>query len=102
MDVLSVSYGGHKSSEGSEFTNYRSIEVDGYSNVLVADTENNRIVLLSPTLTYLGDIPVPRHQLRRRRPQALHLDHINHRLYIGDTTFDLFPSLVTGRVFVLG
>jgi len=49
--------------------------------VLVVDRSNSRIQLLSPTLTYLGDIEIPGHQATQM--YALHSDELNHRLYIG-------------------
>ena len=66
-------------------------------NVLVADWGNARVVLLSPTLTHLGNIIVPkRFEHHLSSPYNLHLDQPNHRLYIGEWT--LSP---TGRVFIL-
>jgi len=62
----------------------RHLSVDIHDNVLVADSDNNRVQLLSPTLTYLGDIKIPGHQLND--PHTLHFDQLNHRLYIGEWT----------------
>ena len=73
--------------------NPRHLAVDRHGNVLVADRGNNRVVLLSPSLTRLGYITVPGHELSG--PHALHLDLLTHRLYIGEWSS-------TGRVFVLG
>jgi len=47
--------------------------------------------LLSPTLTYFGDIVIPGPKLNG--PYALHFDELNHRLFIGEWA--------GGRVFVL-
>jgi len=68
------------------------LAVDRHGNVLVADSGNNRIELLSPSLTNLGYIETPGHRLNQ--PWALHLDELTHRLYIGEYAN-------TGRVFVL-
>ena len=38
--------------------------MDSYGNVIVADRQNNRFVLLSPSLTNLGYIAVPGHHLK--------------------------------------
>jgi len=65
--------------------------VDIHGNVLVTDSDNNRVQLLSPTLTYFGDIAIPGHELNY--PYALHFDELNHRLYIGEWN--------SGRMFVL-
>ena len=85
-------YGGAAGS-GDEQLNYpRYLAVDRYGNVLVADSGNHRVVFLSPSLTRLGYITVPGHELKE--PSALHLNLLTHRLYIGEYTG-------TGRVLVL-
>jgi len=65
------------------------LAVDMYNNILVAD--HSRLQLLSPTLTHLGEIVIPGHQLNQ--PYALHFDELNHRLFIGE--------LNGGRIFEL-
>ena len=64
--------------------------VDANDYLFIADYYINKVVLLSPTLTRLGDVTTPGHQLSE--PYALHLDELNGRLYIGD---------VAGKVIVL-
>ena len=86
-------YGRARGSDDGQLYNPRHLAVDRHGNVLVADYGNNRVVLLSPSLTHLGNITVPGHELSG--PYALHLDLLTHRLYIGE-------SSSTGRVFVLG
>jgi len=86
------SYGGAVGSGVGQLHGPRHLAVDGYGNVLVADRHNNRVVLLSPSLTHLGYIQIPEHELNQ--PYALHLDIQTDRLYIGENTH-------TGRVFVL-
>jgi len=66
--------------------------VDTHDNVLVADSGNKRVQLLSPTLTYFGDILIPGYQLGE--PNTLYFDQINHRLYIREWT--------GGHLFILG
>ena len=56
--------------------------VDKHDNVLVADSSNNRVQLLSPALNYLDDIVIPGHQLME--PFTLHFDEQNRRVYIGE------------------
>jgi len=85
------SYGGSQGSGVGQLNYTGHIAVDIHDNVLVVDCDNHKLQLLSPTLTYLGDIVIPRHQLNR--PNTLHLDVINHRLYIGE--------LDGGLIFVL-
>ena len=58
-----------------------SLAVDTRGCVFVADRNNNRVQVLSPTLTRLGDVTTPGHQLSK--PFALHLDELNGRLYVG-------------------
>jgi len=85
-------YGRAEGSDVGQLNQPRHLAVDGNGNVLVADQGNNRVVLFSPSLTHLGYIETPGHQLNK--PWALHLDELTHRLYIGESTS-------TGRVFVL-
>jgi len=85
-------YGGFAGSGVGQLNMPRNLAVDGHGNVLVADYGNNRVVLLSPSLTFLGYIPTPGYQLNR--PSALLLDQLNNRLYIGEESY-------TGRIFVL-
>jgi len=82
------SYGG---SGTGLLSNPRQLAVDKHDNVLVADRGHDRFQLLSPALTYLGDVVIPGYQLKH--PYAVHFDELNQRLYIGE---------VTGkRIFVL-
>ena len=79
--------------------------MDNYGKVIVADRQNNRIVLLSPSLTNLGYIAVPGHHLKR--PYSLHLDVINRRLYVGEGTGEgtgrgTGEGTNIARVFVFG
>jgi len=85
-------YGGARGSGVGQLYYPIHLVVDGHGNVLVADHGKNRVVLLSPSLTHLGYIEIPGHQLNQ--PLALHLEELTHRLYIGEYTR-------TGRVFVL-
>jgi len=86
------SYGGSQGSGVGQLSYPLHLAVEIHDNVLVADGSNNRVQLLSPTLTYLGDIEIPGHQLNE--PYTLHFDELNHRLYIGEGVAD-------GRMFIL-
>jgi len=86
-------YGGSLGSGIGQFNRPRQLTVDKHGNMMVADRDNNRVELLSPSLTHLGYIKIPGPQLNG--PYALHLDELTHRLYIGESTYG------TGRVFVL-
>ena len=79
---INQSYGGSRGSGVGQLHVPSHLAVDRYGNVLVADMWNHRVVLLSPSLTHLGYITVSGHKLSY--PWALHLDQLNHRLYIGE------------------
>jgi len=75
-------YGAARGSNVGQLNSPRNLAVDGHGNILVADQTNNRVVLLSPSLTHLGYIEIPGRQMSR--PFALHLDKLTRRLYIGE------------------
>ena len=75
------SYGGPPGSSAGQLNGPYSLAVDTRGCVFVADHYNNRVQVLSPTLTRLGDVTTPGHQLRE--PYALYLDESNGRLYVG-------------------
>jgi len=85
------SYGGSPGSGVGQLNNSYHIAVDINDNVLMTDSSNSRVQLFSSTLTYLGDIVIPGHQLNQ--PYAVHFDELNHCLYIGEWS--------GGRLFVL-
>jgi len=85
-------YGGARGSGVEQLNRPRNLAVDRHGNVLVTDQRNNRIVLLSPSLTCLDYIDILEHKLSQ--PRAIHLDELNYRLYIGELSY-------SGRVFVL-
>ena len=60
--------------------------------MLVADYYNHRVVSLSTSLTRLGYMTVPGHELQESR--SLRVDLLNHLLYIAEGTR-------AGRLFVL-
>jgi len=86
------SYGGPRGSDIGQMKTPRHLIVDTHGHVMVADPRNNRVELLSPTLTHLGYIQIPGHHLLM--PCAICLDKLNHRLYIGEK--------IGGRILVLG
>ena len=77
----------------------RNLAKDKDDNILVVDSNNNRIVLLSRSLNHLGYITVPGHELRF--PYALHLDELNHRLYIGEWNNNPSNVLVLGNSSIM-
>jgi len=72
------SYGGYPGSGAGQMCVPHHMAVDQHNNVLVADHYNNRIVLLSPALIHLGEIP------GQNRPDDIYLDELNHPLYIAE------------------
>ena len=70
-------YGGTKKL-GVRVSHPRHLALDIHDNVLVVDKCHTRIQLLSPTLAYLGDIVMPKHQLNKLC--TLHFDELNHYL----------------------
>jgi len=84
------SYGEHRGSGIGQMRKPSNTVVDKHGHVMVVDEYNNRVELLSPTLTHLGYMQIPGYELDCLR--ALHFDELNHRLYIGGSR---------GRIFVL-
>ena len=60
---------------------YTSLAVDSHDNMFVADYDNDRVELLSATLTHLGYVAT--HGLSLHYETYLHLDELRGRLYIG-------------------
>jgi len=76
------SYGGSPGSSDGQLNRPYSIAVDTRGFVFVADYGNDRVQVLSPTLTGLGDVTTPGHQLSK--PCSLHLDEHTRVLYVGE------------------
>jgi len=85
------SYSGRPGTNVGQMFLPRVMTVDKHGYVMVADSGNHRVELLSPTLTHLGYLEIPEHKLHY--PSVLHLDDLSHRLYIGESW--------SGRLFVL-
>jgi len=82
---ITQSYGGAKGSMPVEQLNVpRHLAVDKYEFIYVADLNNNRVSLLSPTLSFVREI-VSRDQLKWE-PRRLFLDVDSRRLYVDDWT----------------
>jgi len=95
------SYGGHSGSGVAQFNRPTSIAVDRHGNVQVTYTLNNRVVLLSLTLSHLGYVKIPG-GYHMNHPRFLHIDRLNHRLYIGECSLDFVDYDGKGqRVFSL-
>ena len=72
------SYGGQYGSDVGQLNWPRHMAVDEDSQfIYVADCENNRVVLLSPTLEFVRYVSE-----KLSAPYRLHLDHTTRRLYV--------------------
>ena len=80
--AIVYSCGGNVGLSIGQFNHPGHLDVDSQGNVLVSDCKNDRVLLLSATLTYLGCVSTPGYSLRH--PYALHLDQLNGRLYVGE------------------
>jgi len=74
-------YGEPDNSNASKLYGPGRMAVDNRDNVLVADWTNAKVEVLSPTLKHLEYIELPPGRMTDG-PCALHLDELNHRLYI--------------------
>jgi len=73
---------GQRSSDIGQQTSPIHLAVDDYENVLVADTFNHRVTLLSPTLSFMREV-VSNDKLKWV-PLRLYLDIQRRRLYVAD------------------
>jgi len=92
-------YGRLQGSTDDLFSAPVHLAVDRHDNIMVADKYNWRIVLLSPSLTHLGDILIhhPNTAISLLSdPKTLHLDLLNRRLYIGEESGGRVFQLETG------
>jgi len=84
-------YGGPKGSGAGQMNSPTGMACDRYDNIAVADCKNNRVQLISPSLSYLGDIKMKGYDMVR--PITVLFDEEAGRLYIGEDN--------GGRVFIL-
>jgi len=75
------SYGGLKGSSTRQVSAPTHAAVDSDSFVYVADRDNGRVLLLSPSLSYIREIVMLRHKLKSG-PERLCLDHDTKCLYV--------------------
>lgn len=99
LPVVDRALGGPKGAGSQQMNVPASLAVDENSgHVFVADQNNSRVLLLSPTWKCFREL-VSRDQLQMN-PLRLHLDAANHRLYIAVNRFDKAEWTV-GRVVVV-
>jgi len=91
------SYGGPKGSGSQQMDTPCHLAVDRNSFVFVVDLNNDRVLLLSPELTYVRDV-VSRDQLKWS-PLKLFLDVQRRRLYVADNKWEN-ADCTAGRVVI--
>ena len=92
------SYGGPPGPGSQQMKVPIHMAVDGNDFAFVADLNNRRVLLLSPTLTYVREV-VSREQLKWR-PHRLSLDVQRRRLYVAENECK-GGKFTTGRVIVV-
>jgi sugar lactone lactonase YvrE len=80
---VKLSYGGPRGIGPEELNFPIRLTIDSHEHVYVADEENHRMQVLSPTLKHIGEMSFHGHQLGR--PGSMHLDEFNRRFYLGNT-----------------
>jgi len=91
-------FGGAKGSGSQQFNVPGRLAVDKNGFVFVADVDNCRVSLLSPSLAYVRQV-MSREQLQEL-PFRLHLDSDNRRMYVAVNSFD-GQKYTAGRVSVV-
>jgi len=79
------SHGGKPGSGIGQYSSPRHLAVDDDGSVIVADFENKRVTLLSPTMEYVREI-VSRDQFKGN-PSRLHLNVQRRQLYVADNKY---------------
>ena len=78
-------YGGPPGSAAGQLNSPQHLAVDGEGNVIVADCYNQRVLLLSKTLDYVGNLVSTQNSGRSGlTPGRLHLDVSRGRLFVTD------------------
>jgi len=91
------SHGGQRGSESGQYDVPRHLAVDNNEFVFVADINNRRVTLLSPTLQYVRQV-VSSDKLKWR-PRRLYLDVQRRRLYVAENEWKA-GKYTSGRVVV--
>ena len=90
------SHGGQKGSRTDQYNGPAHLAVDNNEFVFIADYNNRRVTLLSPTLQYVRQV-VSRDQLKWK-PLRVYLDVDRKYLYVADNEFK--DNKTAGRVVV--
>ena len=92
-------FGGPKGSGSQQMNVPVHMAVDRNEFVFVADQNDDRVLLLSPQLTFVREV-VSREQLKWQ-PARVHLDSDRGRLYVADNERKDRDRFTTGRVVVV-
>jgi len=91
------SHGGQRGSATGQYNVPRHLAVDSNEFVFVADVNNRRVTLLSPTFDHARHVVFG--DKLKWRPRRLHLDTRRRRLYVADNEFK-DGEICAGRVVV--
>jgi len=91
------SHGGQPGSNTAQYNVPCRLQVDNNGFVFVADSNNRRVTLLSPTLGYVRQVVSP--DKLKWEPGTLYLDTQRRRLYVADNEFK-DDKYTTGRIVV--
>lgn len=91
------SHGGRRGSDIDQYNGPAHLAVDNNQFLFVADVNNRRVTLLSPTLNYICQV-VSSDQVKWR-PMRLYLDARRRRLYVADNEWKN-SQLTAGRAVV--
>ena len=94
-----MSYGGSWGSGTQQLDMPTHLAVDGNESVFVADFNNRRVLLLSPSLTCVGEV-LSREQLKWQ-PRKMFLDADRGRLYVAENEVKQVGKFASGRVVVV-
>ena len=93
------SFGGAKGSGSQQMNSPAHIAVDRNGFVYVADVNNDRVLLLSPSLSFVRE--VVSHEQLKWFPLRMWLDEDRRRLYVADNQWEK-DKYTSGRVVVIG
>jgi len=92
------SFGGRRGSSSQEMNEPCHLAVDENEFVYVADSNNRRVLLLSPSLIFVRQV-VSSEELAWQ-PIAVHLDVSRRHLYVADGDCQHCGRCATGRVVI--
>ena len=94
------SYGGPRGPALTQLDAPVRIAVDKNGFILVADQKNRRVLVLSPTLSYVCQLLTPQHFTQRWKPYRMCINSSNNSVYIAEREWK-DNKYVAGRVTVV-